>query len=165
MTTTVFELDCNTCGGVFFADRSTLGADDYLIRNGQVVRHDCPSCRQEKEPMTTDSTTLTDDLHEAMTAEAEAWKALEIAKLFCLGVEAREGMEIRRKAVADGARITEAQHDAWVTLNAEVVAARLAVVDAESHYRLMKADVAQVEAQVSLAKSYHYSLSGRSDRL
>ena len=108
----------------------------------------------------TDHEPLAEALHAALEREAEAWATAEVVKLECAGIEAREGLEIRRKAAADGVKLTEGQHTEWVTLNAAVVTARLAAVDAEHAYRRTRIDVAVCELRASLVKARLYSHAG-----
>lgn len=104
---------------------------------------------------------LTTELHEALTAEAEAWAALEEAKLCCIDQEAESDHAIRVEAIECGEKMTEAMVAKRIDQAPAVIAARRLVIKCELHYRLMKADVAQAEAVVSLHKADCYRQAGR----
>lgn len=114
-----------------------------------------------KTMMPTAHEPLIEELHAALTAEAEAWACAETAKLDLFRIEAGADLETRRAATEAGEKVTEAVIAHRVSLQADVNRFREAVTTAEYTYRQRRADVAACELRISLTKAALYSTSGR----
>lgn len=93
----------------------------------------------------------------AMRAEASARTRMEV-------IEAKTSLEVRNKAVEDKVKVTEAMIDQAVTLNSEVMKARIAYNTAKAHTQLahhaVEAFRQRRDMLIQLGASYREEMKG-----